>query len=195
MGVDYSVVKKIYREVTPFVILTALAEIGAGALLTGLTDFYAILPGLILLLPGLMEARGNISASLGQRLGSAIHLGVIGWKLGFNDELKENVKSSLFLGLIVALVLACLAFFVSSLLGLSGLSIFGFILIALLTAFLSGVTQITITVLVALYSAYRGLDPDNITIPILATLGDVLTVFYLLIVVRLVIFAGTFLPI
>ena len=195
MGVDYSVVKKIYREVTPFVILTALAEIGAGALLTGLTDFYAILPGLILLLPGLMEARGNISASLGQRLGSAIHLGVIGWKLGFNDELKENVKSSLFLGLIVALVLACLAFFVSSLLGLSGLSIFGFILIALLTAFLSGVTQIAITVLVALYSAYRGLDPDNITIPILATLGDVLTVFYLLIVVRLVIFAGTFLPI
>ncbi|MFX1486132.1 MAG: magnesium transporter [Promethearchaeota archaeon] len=195
MGVDYSVIKKIYREVAPFVILTALAEVGAGALLTGLSDFYAILPGLILLLPGLMEARGNISASLGQRLGSAIHLGVIGWNLGFNDELKENVKSSLFLGLIVAFVLACLAFFVCSLLGLSGLGILGFILIALLTAFLSGVTQIAITVFVALYSAYRGLDPDNITIPILATLGDVLTVFYLLIVVRLVMFVGTFLPI
>ncbi|MFX0096168.1 MAG: magnesium transporter [Candidatus Hodarchaeota archaeon] len=195
MGLDHSVIKKIYREVTPFVILTALAEIGAGALLTGLTNFYAILPGLILLLPGLMEARGNISASLGQRLGSAIHVGVIDWKLGFNDDLKENVKSSLLLGFVVAFVLACLAFFVSSLVGLSGLSLLGFVLIALLTAFFSGITQIAITVLVALYSAHKGLDPDNITIPVLATLGDVFTVFYLLIVVRIVVWAGTFLPI
>ena len=61
------------------------------------------------------------------------------------------------------------------------------LLIALLTAGVSGVIQAFIAVFVAVYAAYKGLDPDNVTIPVLATLGDVLTIFFLFLFVEQVV--------
>ena len=179
-----------YKEITPIILLTIVAEIWVGVLLIGIEDFYELLPGLFIIVPGLMEARGNISGALGQRLGSAIHLGVVSWEDKFNEEVSENVKASISLGLLMSVFLGVLAFLSSILLGFKHMSLFDFVLIAVLTSVLAGVTQVVFTVFIATYSSHLGLDPDNVTIPALSVVGDILTIMYLLLTAKFVLFVS-----
>jgi mgtE-like transporter len=48
--------------------------------------------------------------------------------------------------------------------------------IAVIAGFMSGLILATMTVLVAVISYTKGIDPDNITSPTMATLGDFVTV-------------------
>ena len=188
---EKSVVWQIYREAMPVLLLTALAELMAGGLLQNIEVFYAILPGLIVLVPGLMQLRGNISTSLAQRLGSATHLGLISWGQGFNKPLRSNVKASLVLVTVMSLLLGVGAWGATLLVALTTFLSYGvvlvspmtlprFITVSMVTALLASLVQVATTVLVALIAHARGLDPDNITIPVVATVGDILTVACLL---------------
>jgi mgtE-like transporter len=193
---ERSVVWRIYREAMPVLLLTALAELMAGGLLQNIEVFYAILPGLVVLVPGLMQLRGNISTSLAQRLGSATHLGLISWKQGFNQPLRSNVKASLILVTVMSFLLgfgawgatqlvAFTTFLSSGVVLTSPMTLPRFVTVSMVTALLASLVQVTTTVLVALIAHARGLDPDNITIPVVATVGDVLTVACLLAAINL----------
>lgn len=184
----------VYREVTPFVIFTMLAEVAAGAFLLNIRGFFELLPGLLFLLPGLMELRGNVSTSLAQRLGSAIHIGLVSWKKGYNDILEQNVEASIILSLIVSVVLGVGVYLWSLLVGLPIVSFITLLLLAFLTAVLSAVTQAFIAVFVAVYAAHKGLDPDNVTAPILSVMGDVLTIIFFILVIKLVLYLSSIIP-
>ena len=183
-----------YKETAPIILVTIVAEIWVGVFLIGIEDFYELLPGLFIIVPGLMEARGNISGALGQRLGSAIHLGIVSWEDKFNEEVRENVKASASLGLLMSFSLGVLAFISSILLGFKHMSLLEFILIAVLTSTLAGVSQVGFTVFIATYSSHLGLDPDNVTIPALSVVGDILTIIYLLIVAKFTLSISGWLP-
>ncbi|MFX1513306.1 MAG: magnesium transporter [Promethearchaeota archaeon] len=191
--------KNLVRETSPFLILTTSMEIIAGYFLMS-SDILELLPGLLVLIPGLMTLRGNISSSLSQRLGSAVHLGLIPFQGGLNkdlltnEELLENVKATVILNGTVVFFIATGSFAFCWVLGFKSISLLGLLVIALLVAFISGGIQISVTIGVAIYAARNGLDPDNITIPILAAIGDILTISILLIVVHLVIFVDGYLP-
>lgn len=186
-----SVVWQIYREAMPVLLITALAELMAGGLLQNIEVFYAILPGLVVLVPGLMQLRGNISTSLAQRLGSATHLGLISWGQGFNKPLRSNIKASLILVIIMSFLLGLGAWGATQLVAFTTLLSSGvilvspmtlprFVTVSMVTALLASLVQVTTTVLVALVAHARGLNPDNVTIPVVATVGDILTVVCLL---------------
>ncbi len=188
---EKSVVWQIYREAMPVLLLTALAELMAGGLLQNIEVFYAILPGLVVLVPGLMQLRGNISTSLAQRLGSATHLGLISWGQGLNKPLRSNIKASLVLVTVMSFLLgfgawvatqivAFTTLFSSGVVLVSPMTLPRFITVSMTTALLASLVQVTTTVLVALVAHARGLNPDNITIPVVATVGDILTVVCLL---------------
>ncbi len=191
--------KKLVRETSPFLILTTSTEIIAGYLLMS-SGVIELLPGLLVLIPGLMTLRGNISSSLSQRLGSAVHLGLIPFHVGFNrelltnKELLENIKATFCLNGAVVFVIATGSFGFCQILGFNSISLLGLIVIALLAALIGGVVQMSVTIGVAIYAARHGLDPDNITIPILAAIGDILTISILLIIVHLAIFVDGYLP-
>jgi len=178
---------RVYREAMPVLLFTVLAELFAGAMLLALDVHFASMLGLFVLIPGLMQLRGNISTSLAQRLGSGTHLGTISWKQGLNEPLRANIKVAFYLVIIMSFLLAIGAFAVSmitqSLVPRSGLllDLRHFLIIAMGTALLASAFQVTITVTVALLAHARGLDPDNITIPIVAAIGDIITIGCLLI--------------
>jgi len=192
---EWALVRRIYREATPVVLLTALAELLAGGLLTNIEAFYGLLPGLVILVPGLMQLRGNISTSLAQRLGSATHLGLVSWRQGLNQPLRSNIKAALLLVISTSLMLGVGAYGSAQLTSLFALMATGrplptmtltqFIVVAMVTALLASLAQLTTTVLVALLAHHHGLDPDNITIPLVATIGDILTVACLLAAIHL----------
>ena len=181
----------------PVLLFTVLAELFAGALLLNLDVTFASLIGLFILIPGLMQLRGNISTSLAQRLGSGTHLGTISWKQGLNKPLRANIKAAFYLVLIMSTALGIGAWLVSIFIQLSTprsgflLQLHHFLIIAFLTAILASLFQVTITVTVALLAHARGLDPDNITIPIVAAIGDIITIGCLIIAITIAI---TFFP-
>ncbi|MFX0167712.1 MAG: magnesium transporter [Candidatus Hodarchaeota archaeon] len=187
-----SLVWRVYREAMPILLFTVVAELFAGYLLIQLEHgSLANLVGLFVLIPGLMQLRGNISTALAQRLGSATHLGTISWKQGLNEPLRANIKVAFYLGLVMSFSLGVGAWVVTQLslssLGNQGISIdfhilalSQFVTIAMVTALLASLVQVTITVTVALFAHAKGLDPDNVVIPMVAAIGDIITIACLL---------------
>ncbi len=171
--------RKIIVETTPTVLMAISAELFAGIFLYEMHDYLALFPGILLILPGMMELRGNISSGLGFRLGSAIHLGIIERFDLKNPNLVENIKANIALNVITAFLLGHFVYFYSLLTGLKTISYWFVLFIAIFTSLVSGILLTFFTIFVALYGFKKGLDPDNITVPAVATVGDMLTILIL----------------
>ncbi len=115
-------------------------------------------------------------------------MGLVDWDLGINDEIKVNFLATIYLNLILSLALALMAYFSAILLGMVHMTLWGFLFIALMMAVVVGTFLSFLTVLVVLLAHRYGLDPDNVTIPIIATLGDILTIGFLFAVIRMTLF-------
>lgn len=185
----------IYKETTPIVLVTVFAELIVGLELIRVQELFIFLPALVLILPGLLENRGNIASNLAQRLGTSVHLGVISWDLGFNDELKVNFFSTLILSGTLSITLTTLAYIYVVLANIPHISYLGFLFVTMFMSLGIGTILMIITIFVVLLSHRYGLDPDNVTIPIIATVGDILTVGSLYFVIRLVLLIDTWTPI
>ncbi|MDD4249506.1 MAG: divalent cation transporter, partial [Methanosarcina sp.] len=74
---EYASVSSIVREALPFELMATVGGVIAGIILSGMTSELEMIPGLIVIYPGLLGLRGNISSTLGSRLGRAIHMGLI----------------------------------------------------------------------------------------------------------------------
>ena len=168
-------IKTMLRQSLPLLILCGIGEIFAGRVFGGMVDFLEYLPGLIVLIPAIMGLKGYIDITLGSRLGSATHVGLIAPGNIWNDETKENIFASLGLGIIMAVIAGFLAHFTCWILGLPSIGALKLIGIALLAGTLAGVILAFLTIGIIILSFKRGYDPDNITAPSLATFGDIIT--------------------
>jgi mgtE-like transporter len=157
-------------------ILCGLGEIFAGGLLGSMSSLLLENPGIIVLIPALIGLKGNIDITLGSRLGSAIHLGLISPGNVWNEEMRENVSAAFVLTALMTIIAGSLAYVTSLILGLESTGPAALILIAFSAGVVSGVILIFITIGVIFLSVRFELDPDNITAPSLATLGDVITI-------------------
>ena len=132
-----------------------------------------------------MDLRGCISSALGSRLGSALHLGLVGWDKGMNSELKANIQASLLLSIATSIFVGAVAFLVNNALGLPTAGLIELVAISFISGTLAAITQVTFTIIVSFSSYRKGIDPDNVTIPAMATIGDILSISYLFIVASL----------
>jgi len=172
--------KRVILEITPVIILCALGGALTGYILGNMTPILKLLPGLIAFVPAIIGMRGNISSTMGSRLGSAVHLGLL--EEGFtSDFVKENLKGSLSLSLFVSFLLPVFFLGTSALFGFHiTLTVFLLLFtISVLTGMTSGILLSTFTFFIVITSVKFGVDPDNITGPLLTTVGDVLTLIIL----------------
>lgn len=176
---------EIYKETTPIVLVTVLAELVVGLELIRVQELFPFFLGILIILPGLLENRGNIASNLAQRLGTGVHLGIVSFDLGLNDELKVNIISTIILSATLSLTLSILAYIYVIVFKIPHMSLFGFLFITLTMSLVIGTILTLITVFVVLLSHKFGFDPDNVTIPIIATVGDILTVFSLYIILEI----------
>lgn len=165
-------VSAVLKQSLPLLLLMGIGEVFAGTLFGHSTESLDLLPGLIVLVPALIGLRGNINTTMGSRLGSAAHMGLISAKDFWNDEMKENVKASLILSIIMSFIAGILAYLATSIWGRSSWKI---VPIAVLAGSLAGLILAFITIAIIIYSFKRGLDPDNVTGPSLSTFGDMIT--------------------
>jgi len=185
------VAAKAYRETLPVLLLSAVGGLFAGLVLVGMEAELAAVPGLLVLVPALLATRGNVYGSLGARLGSALHQGVIDPQFGTGDDrLNAAVAAALANGVLVSGYAALLAVAVLSLLARPSAGLVTLVAIALLAGLVSGLL-LTIAVVSVVFVGYRrGLNPDTLAGPVVTTTGDVVGMATLLVATRIVLGVG-----
>ena len=184
---DYASVSSIVREALPFEIIATMGGVIAGAIFSGMTKELQLIPGLIVIAPAVLGMRGNISCTLGSRLGSAIHMGLI-TKIENNPELTNNIGGSLLLSLIISAILGIMGHFVTIAFGLESAGALKLMFIAVLAGVSSGLILVVVAVFLALGMFRFGFDPDNVVTPAIATIGDIVSMLMLFLAAKVVLF-------
>lgn len=174
---------RVIRESLAILVLCALFDFLAGGTLEGMKEKFSLLPGLLVMIPPLIDLRGNIGSALGSRLGSALHLGLVRPKFVMTDVLKANIFSSLILCVLASATIGIMSWILCFLMSLSGVSFSCLLFIAVFSGVLSGVIITFLTVFISILSFKKGWDPDVVTGPIITTLGDIVTMLSILLAV------------
>ncbi len=172
--------RRVILESLPFLLLGTIGGALAGVILGGMGHILELLPGLIAIVPAIIGMRGNISASMGNRLGSAYHLGFL--EDGITSSIAvQNLKSSVFLSLYVSSILPIFLVITSVFFGFSinMMVLTALVLISVLTGVTSGFILSFLTFFIITMSIRYKIDPDNITGPTLSTIGDVISLVLL----------------
>ncbi|MGA1821784.1 MAG: magnesium transporter [Thermoplasmatota archaeon] len=164
------------RQSTMILLICAMIDLFPGYFLGTFERYLILVPGLLILLPPTVGLRGNTFGALAARLSSRLHLGTIEPRFRRNSELKQQMMAS---G-IQLMVLSSLIPFAGTLMALiAGVEIAKFhelLLISLLGGILSGILMFAISLSITFISFRKGWDPDNVSAPIIASTGDVLTI-------------------
>ncbi len=184
MAVSKSMIR-IIEETLPVIILFTFVGLFTGGFLGDVVNYTDIAPGILILVPGMLGLRGNISSALGARLCSGLHLGYISTK-HMSKGLKKNIEISITLSIFISFLLSIFAWLACAYTGERCMTPFHFMSISMMTGFLSGFILSFMTSGVAVISYRKGLDPDNITLPAGASIGDVITIICLIISIRVV---------
>ena len=174
---DKKVIQNILLQAMPVVILTSIGELFAGSILGKMHQKLDLIPGLIILVPAVMDLRGNIGTALGSRLSASLHLGLIKSRFSLNHFNVNNISAGFSLSLSVSVIIGIFARIACHIFGLPSIPLVNLLLIALIASFLSSTLIIPFTVGLTYYAYNRKLDPDNIVAPIIGMAGDIITVF------------------
>jgi len=164
------------RESLLAIILSLIIVLFAGVLFSSLREALLALPGLMLLIPGALAMRGNIYASLGARLGTALHTGQLSSETKGSPLLREEVLVVLVQILIGSLFLAIAGRVTAVLLDIPTVSFIELAVVATLGALIAGVVELWVTINVAISSHRRGWDPDNVTAPVISAVADLVSI-------------------
>jgi mgtE-like transporter len=179
-----------YREALPALSASLVGGLVAGVVLGGMRAELDAVEGLLVLVPALLATRGNVYGSLGARVATALHQGVVEPSVGLADErLRAAIAASLANGLLASGFAATAVFAVLTALGASP-SLPSLLGIALVAGLLSGVALVAVVISVVFAGYRRGYDPDTLVGPLVTTTGDVFGVLFLLIAVRIVVALG-----
>ena len=161
--------------------LTALAvnsttSLVAGLTLGALTGTFDRLPGLLVLVPAAIGLRGNVFSALGSRLSTSVHTGTFSLSRHRDTVLAENVIGALVLTTGLSLALAAGAWLLATVaLAVRPIPLVDLALISIVGGLLASIVVLAVTVGLAVLAARRDWDLDNLVAPVVATLGDVLT--------------------
>lgn len=155
--------------------ICAVGDLCAGIILGNMEFFLKTYPGLMVIIPGAIGMRGNIFGSFGSRLSTHLHIGTLSPEFKRSEILSENITASLILTMVLSILLAVIAKGVCILFGFESISIFDFVLISFIAGLVSTIIMLPITMFISLKSFEGGWDPDNITTPFIAAVGDFFT--------------------
>lgn len=168
-----------FREMLSSQFVSLVAGLAVGIALLAFDDELLLVPGMLILFPGFLEMRGNISGSFASRLSSGLFLGEINPRKIQSRVIKGNLAASFLLAFVVSLSLGALAFAFNYL--LLGVVSYKILLLPVLAGFIANAVEIALTLFVTLWLFRKGHDPNNVMGPFVASTGDVTSVASLLV--------------
>ncbi|WP_435196869.1 magnesium transporter [Natronomonas sp. EA1] len=177
-----------YREGLPALAASVVGGLLAGVVLGGMRGELRAVPGLLVLIPALLATRGNVYGSLGARIATGLHQGLVEPRVRAGDErLRQAVAAAIANGLLASLFAAVVAYLVLVWLARSPAPLPVLAGVALLSGLLSGIALSTVVVVLVFAGYRRGHNPDTLVGPIVTTAGDVFGLTFLLVAVRVVV--------
>jgi mgtE-like transporter len=156
--------------------LNSTTSLVAGAFLGAITGTLAEYPGLLVLVPAAIGLRGNIFGAFGNRISTSIHAGTLRWSLRREAVLGQNVLASMLLTMGISLALAVVAKVVAVGMGLSGsIDLLSMATVSIVGGVIGSVVVLAASLGLTAGAVRFGWDLDNVTAPLVSTLGDVLT--------------------
>ncbi|NHX34934.1 MULTISPECIES: magnesium transporter [Halolamina] len=186
-----AVAREAYEAALPALVVSLVGGLLAGLVLGGMQAELRAVPGLLVLVPALLATRGNVYGSLGARLSTGLHQGLVEPRVDLgNRRLRGAMAAALANGLLASVVAAVAVFLILTALGDDVAPVATLVAISLVTGLLSGVALTAVVVVVVFAGYRRGRDPDTLVGPVVTTTGDVFGLAFLLLAVRLVLAAG-----
>lgn len=162
------------------VLIASMTSLIAGLTLAAMDGRIGVVIGLFVLIPVSIGMRGNIFGALAARLGTTIHSGLFEVSASKNGILYQNVYAATLLTIATSVTMGILARAVAGLLHVETVSIWDFIVIALVGGVLSSAVVLAVTVVLSIQSYRRGWDLDSVGAPLITAMGDVVTLPLLL---------------
>ncbi len=175
----------IVRVMGPLLMILAFVGMFSGLILTTGQDLLFKSPALFILVPAVVGLGGNLGAIIGSRVSTALHLGIIEPSLS-NVALRNNIISSLIAGGVMFVALGIIAGALASFLALEGPSMIEIFLISSLSGVFLVLFVVIISVTAAFFSYRRGLDPDDVVIPVVTSFSDLAGIAFLMGIVVLI---------
>lgn len=170
----------------PLLFVLSIIEIGSGLVLDSLEATLLRYPSLLVLVPVTIGTAGNLGSILAARLSTAFHLGLLEFTAS-DDQFGGNALATMALTASLFPPIGAGAWALSSVTTSPQLAFSTVVLVATLSGLGLGILAVLVTI-IATYSAYRlELDPDDVVIPIVTNVCDVLGVVVLFLVVRLLV--------
>lgn len=179
--------KEVIEESLPVLTICAAISIFSGLFLGNNLELLKALPGLLIIVPSFMAVNGNISSVMASRISSGLHMGLIKPRFHGSRVLQKNIYAMIIVAVVSFLILGAVAAGINTYAGAEAVNMMLFPAVTL--------TAGLITVLILMggsiftsYLIYRhGLDPDNVVVPILTTVGDFVGISVLLLIAAVVI--------
>ncbi len=173
-----------FKEMFSSQIVSMIGGLIGGTILAVYTNKLILIPGMLILLPGFLEMRGNISGTFASRLSSGLFLGVIKPNRMQTKIIKGNLAASFLLAIFISLVLGVVAFLFNLI--VFEMVIPKIILIPLIAGIIANAIEITLTLFTTFYLFKKGHDPNNIMGPFVTTTGDVTSILSLLLTIFII---------
>jgi len=166
-------------------VISAAIEILSGSVLSDIfcTSYF---PGLLVLLPPLMELRGNISSAFAAKFSTGLHLGTI--KPNFRNntkKFKSDIYSFIIILIVMPIILGIFVWIFCIIFNIPNLGLLYFIIISLLTGLIAGTIMAIISIALSILTFKYGLDPDSIVVPILGFSGDIISIITVYFVIKI----------
>ncbi len=172
-------VKQLFLGTLPALLLCLLLDFVAGGVLGAYFEkIMNSYPILFVIIPGLMANRGNIFGAMASRLTTLLHLGEMEPRIG-----DENVPRNILLSMLLSLLPVLLLWVV----GVIKLKVFCLYVLAivLVSMIFSNLVMGYSTALATILPFRRGIDPDTVAAPIVTSVGDIVTLPFLIFILLL----------
>ncbi len=156
-------------------LISAVTSSFAGIYLSESSELLELIPGLMVLVPPLLNMRGSISGVLASRLSSSMHLGAFEISFRNGAVLGDNLRASFAITILITFVVGVLAYAVCAISGHAVTGLRDLVVISVTSGIISGLLLMLITVVITVASYRHQLDLDMIASPTITTAGDVIT--------------------
>ncbi len=177
---------RLIRETISALLIALVADSVAGFIMNRYVDIFVMIPGLLMVIPALIDMRGNVYGAFISRLSSKLHLGEI--KDIHDEKVKVGIKSAKMLAYSGALIVGTIA-------GIFAFHSTGNTTYILLIPAIILVTHLfttsiltPITAHIAVKSYQKGWNPDNVGVPLISSVGDLTSVAFILLSAYLLMF-------
>jgi len=167
---------RVVKESLPTLMLVTLAQMATGVALNFGVEIWIALPALLVLVPPINDLGNDIACVVSSKVTTLLALGLIRPGMKAEGSLRNLLAAVTFVVVFSTTFLAFFSSFFTGLMRIRSAALHIVVAVCLMAGLMLMVPVVTLSILTAFVAWRLGLDPDNVTIPILPTVADLLGV-------------------